>query len=126
MKKNGFTLIELLAVIIILALLMLVTFPSVLNSIKSAKDFTEDKIIVLIENSAKLYIRSNLDKIPGEEKIYCITIAELVGTGNLDEDIINASKNITIDYVVEAKYDIDKNKFLFDISKECEGESFIK
>ena len=126
MKKNGFTLIELLGVIVILALLMLVTFPSVLNSIKSTNDFTEEQIIVLIENSTKLYIRSNSDKISSEEKAYCIPITELVGTGNLDEEIITSSDIITIDYIVEAKYDVDKKEFLFNVSKECEGESLIE
>ena len=123
MKKNGFTLIELLAVIIILALLMLVTFPSVLNNIKTSQDSIEETVIVLIENSAKLYIRLNLDKIPNEEKTYCIPISKLVETGNLDEEIIGASDNITIDYIVEAKY--NNNEFLFSVSKNCEGEELI-
>ena len=126
MKKNGFTLMELLGVIVILALLILVAFPNVINSIKSTNDFTEEKVIVLIENSAKLYMRSNLDKIPDEEKIYCITIEGLIGTGNLDEEIINSSDIITIDHIVEAQYDVDKKEFLFNISEECEGELLIK
>ena len=124
MKKNGFTLIELLAVIIILALLMLVTFPSVLNNIKASKDFTEETIMALIENSAKLYIRLNLDKKPNEEKIYCIPISKLVETGNLDEEIIGASDSITIDHIVEAQY--NNNEFLFSISRYCRGEEIIE
>lgn len=36
-KKNGFTLIELLAVIVILALIMVISTPVVINMIEDAK-----------------------------------------------------------------------------------------
>ena len=36
-KKDGFTLVELLAVIVVLALIMFIVLPNVLNSISSAR-----------------------------------------------------------------------------------------
>ena len=119
MKKNGFTLMELLGVIILLALLMLVVFPNVINSIKSTSDLTEEQVSILIKNAAKLYVTDNLDDYSKDEE-YCFPITDLIGTGGLDEEIINSSNNITTDYYVEAQYDDSKNEFLFNISSECE------
>ena len=120
MKNKGFTLIELLGVIVILAILMIVVFPSVISTIKSNTEKTENQVDMLIKNSAKLYINDNIENyVKSSENTYCIPITELIGTGGLTEEIINASGNITLDYIVEAKYNIAKNKFLFNITEEC-------
>lgn len=121
MKKNGFTLIELLGVIIILALLMIVVFPSVINSIKSTSDSTEEQTEKLIKNAAKLYINDNSNKyIKSEKNTYCIPINDLIESGKLDSQIIETSENITSDYIVEAKYSNTDKDFVYNISSTCD------
>ena len=57
LKKNGFTLIELLAVVVILAIVMVVTIPSVLNSMESARQKQFENAVHSIEE----YVQKNLD-----------------------------------------------------------------
>ncbi len=55
MKKKGFTLVELLAVIIILGVIALITFPIVDNSIKNSKQAALEQTIDSILESARNY-----------------------------------------------------------------------
>lgn len=49
-KKNGFTLVELLAVIVVLAILMIVAFPAVLDVMEDAK---KQNLVIFAEKVAK-------------------------------------------------------------------------
>ena len=57
LNKKGFTLIELLAVIVILAVVMVVTIPSVLNSMASARQKQLENAVHSIEE----YVQKNYD-----------------------------------------------------------------
>ena len=57
LNKKGFTLIELLAVIVILAVVMVVTIPSVLNSMGSARQKQLENAVHSIEE----YVQKNYD-----------------------------------------------------------------
>ena len=61
MKNRGFTLLELLGVIIILALLTTLVFPSVLNAIKKSSDQTDKLSMDLISNATDIYIERGND-----------------------------------------------------------------
>lgn len=57
LNKKGFTLIELLAVIVILAVVMVVTIPSVLNSMGSARQKQLDNV----RSSMEEFLQKNYD-----------------------------------------------------------------
>lgn len=78
MKKNGFTLVELLAVIILLALLMMLVYPKVIDMAEKKQIEIEESKKELINNAVLDYMSSNLNSYPqtiGEE--YCILLETL-------------------------------------------------
>ena len=75
MKNRGFTLLELLGVIVILALLTTLVFPSVLNAIKKSSNQTDKLSMDLISNAADLYIENNandFEKTNGNKSLHFI------------------------------------------------------
>ena len=58
-KKNGFTLVELLAVIVILALVMVLTIPSIINVMSQARRKTFQEYISKVYTSAVSYYESD-------------------------------------------------------------------
>lgn len=115
MKNKGFTLIELLGVIIILALLMIIVFPSIINSVKNSSNKTDDLTKELIYNAANLFIDDHINDFPKMNgSKYSIELSTLVGEGLLtgpiklsgsDLDITN-SKCIQVTYNNGYKYEL--------------------
>lgn len=84
MKNKGFTLIELLGVIIILALLMIIVFPSIVNSVKNSSNKTDDLTKELIYNAADLFIDEHINDFPKMNgSKYSIDLSVLVDEGLL-------------------------------------------
>ena len=115
MKNKGFTLIELLGVIIILALLMIIVFPSIINSVKNSSNQTDDLTKELIYNAADLFIDEHINDFPKtNENKYSIDLKSLVDEGLLtgpiklsgsDQDITN-NKCIQVTYDKGYKYEL--------------------
>ena len=63
-QKQGFTLVELLAVISILAAIILVSVPSIINTIKSNEEKEYKEFETAIKRAAELYIERNRDLYP--------------------------------------------------------------
>ena len=118
MKNKGFTLIELLGVIIILALLMTLAFPSIVNLVKNSSDKTDDLTLDLIYNAADMYISDHSTFFSKTEgKKFSIDLKDLVDEDYLispiklsdsDSDITN-NKCIQVVYNNGYKYEL-KNK----------------
>lgn len=118
MKNSGFTLIELLGVIIILALLMTLVFPSIVNLVKNSSDKTDDLTLNLIYNAADMYISNHSTLFSKTEgKKFSIELKDLVDENYLvspiklsdsDMDITN-SKCVQVVYNNGYKYEL-KNK----------------
>ena len=118
MKNKGFTLIELLGVIIILALLMIIVFPSIVNSVKNSSNKTDDLTKELIYNAADLFIDQHINDFPKtEDNKYIIELKELIDEGLLtgpiklsgsDVDVTN-SKCLQVTYNKEYKYELKDN-----------------
>ena len=75
MKDRGFTLVELIAVIVVLAILIVLVAPSLLDSSRGAREKTYQTKIVNIETAAVLYGQDNYRKIidnanKGEDSAY--------------------------------------------------------
>lgn len=109
MKNRGFTLLELLGVIVILALLTTLVFPSVLNTIKKSSNETDKLSMDLISNATDLYIENHandFEKINGSK--FIIDMNELIEEGFLPESIkLTDVEKIEENYVL-VKYDNDK------------------
>lgn len=83
MKKKGFTLVELLAVIILLGLLTFVVMPSVIGSIKEAKEKSYQQQLSNLKESAIRYVSDHTDIIDEIEKNgkYNISVNDLITNG---------------------------------------------
>lgn len=121
--KRGFTLIELLGVIVLLAVLIIVAFPTIINFIKSSNEEKDELTLNLLYNAAEMHIENNFEKFPKKNgNSYCIDIKELVEEGLLKEpiklsdvDIIN-TKSIQVFYQEKYSYKIlDKDSCIENI-----------
>ena len=135
MKNKGFTLIELLGVIIILALLMILVFPSIINSVKNTSNKTDDLTKKLIYNAADLFIdehKSVYPKVSGNK--YRIGVWELVSEGLLsspiklsdsDEDVTN-TKCVDVTYTTDYEYELIDCKSTIILPSEYQQVEYIE
>lgn len=120
MKKNGFTLIELLGVIIILALLMTLALPKIINSVKSSSTKTDELTKKLIYNATELFI-SDHENLFNEASEFCVSLEELTNGGYLQapvklsdsDDDLTHSKSIKVRYNSESRYELMDNSSCF-------------
>lgn len=113
--RKGFTLIELMAVIVIISLVCLLTFPNIVNQIQKSKDANKDNTEKVVLSSAKKYVNDNIDQYSNNDD-YCISVEELVDNDYLKEDIVNNEDNNLLDWYVKVSYG---NDFEYKITKEC-------
>ena len=113
-KRNGFTLVELMAVIIIISLIALLTFPNIINQIKKTKNSNNKMIEDVVIEQAKKYVNDNKDELLEDE--YCMPISTLIDNDYIKEDIVNIN-DIKDNKVVHITLDnnnsyevLDKNK----------------
>lgn len=113
--KKGFTLIELLGVIIILALLMTLAFPNIINLIKTSSEKNDNLNLELIYNAADMYVNGNKNDFPRVNgNIYCITLTDLVDYGTLNSPIkltgsdidITQTKSVQVNYNNSFTYEL--------------------
>ncbi len=119
--KRGFTLIELLGVMIILALLVIFTFPNIVNFIKSSSEKNDNMNLNLIYNAADLYIKENKNNFPKVNgNSYCITLEDLVDSGNLKTPIVLSDSNDDITSLKSVQV-IYQDKFTYELkdSDKC-------
>ncbi len=101
--KKGFTLIEMLGIITVLAIVLLVTFPVLNNSLKKMKENATNNFTNNLKSSAETYIELNrknfedLDK-PGTEITF--TIQDLYDANLLKGKIENINSNDSIKVIV--------------------------
>ena len=125
-KKNGFTLIELLAVISILALILVITIPIVMNLLNDDKKITEAVNSSLVKASG-IYVTEFTDEIDwyihkNDYKDACIDLSALADKGyvkdknvNIDDIRNEYSVRVTVDPEGAYSYDVIKtSKCVFD------------
>lgn len=113
--KKGFTLIELMAVVVIISLVCLLTFPNIVNQIKKSKDANKDNVEKVIISAAKRYVNDNIDKY-NEEGDYCIAVQDLINNDYLKEDIVKDEENDITDYSVSLML---SDKYVYELKKVC-------
>ena len=133
MNRKGFTLVELLAVIVILALILVIGVPRVINTIEqSDKEAFRISAEHLVKEATDNVVKESIDISMG--KTYTITDGTFVGdsipmTGKLPD---NGTINITSDGIVSIavsddkwcaiKYEDEENVF---VSKDPDCQLFI-
>lgn len=119
-KKNGFTLAELLGVIIIMALLLLLVFPSIINQMKEGNTTISSAVEQLIFNSAGNYIDEHPNNYPlGTNKTYCLTLKQLVDAGEISETLLIDEKGKTLDLNKKVQVTIQNQKKSYNMNDEC-------
>lgn len=101
--KRGFTLIELLAVIVIIALISLIAFPSILNQFSKSRGNMNSASTETLVNAAELYLDSNvnLQKYKTDTN-FCVTLEVLVNNGLLKGPIKNVETGKNMDLKTNA------------------------
>lgn len=126
MKNYGFTLIELLGVIVILALLIIIVFPSIVNSVKGSSKKTDDLTLELIYNATDMHIsnnRGNFKRTNGNT--YCIKLSTLINEGYLKSPIKLSDEDITNNKVVQVTYQDGFNYELSDSTSCKDKEIYV-
>lgn len=121
MKKKGFTLIELIAVIILLAVIALIVYPSVVGFAKNAKEKAYEQQIATFISSAKRYTTEYnevLDSTPVK-----ITIDELIKKGYIkktkDGKIYSPIDNTEMNGCIVIDYSDEYMQYTYSYTQEC-------
>ena len=127
MKKRGFTLVELLAVLVLIAAISLVVFPSIINYINSTKGDISKATKELIISSTKLYVSDNAKTFPQHEGYsYCTTLETLADKNYIDKPFVDSSTGkeldlsntyVKVSYVYD--YDLGTTKYTYDVVDTC-------
>ena len=117
LKTLGFTLVELLAVIVILGVLALITFPIIDGTIKNSKEKALESTIKSIEDAAYNYsVKNDI----GYQLYYKkITLEELSTAGLLEKEIIDPVTNNKMNGCVLYKWDEVYKQYEFKYDEEC-------
>ena len=122
-NRKGFTMIELLATITILAILMIVTIPSVFFLINKSKEESRKSSRDTLTMATKSYTEANKDKLPksiGDSRI--IKANELKDSNYLKEEIKDADKNSCMKNSFVKIYKYDKDKYTYVTYLYCGDE----
>lgn len=118
-KKNGFTLVELLAVIVVLALIMVIAIPSVLDAMNSAR---RNSFVLMVEKVVKdattSYVTDSQSTIPGAGTyIYDIkNDFNYTSSGNYTGYVLVDATNVDEPHYVVYLYDANYMILGFDVT----------
>ena len=118
--KKGFTLAELIGVVIILALISLLAFPPILNSIRKTKGELSDASKEILYNATSLYVSENLNDFPKTNgNTFCVTLNTLVTNEYLPTKVYDATtgEEISLDSKVEVK--VENDSYTYNMNNEC-------
>ena len=124
MKNRGFTLLELLGVIVILALLTTLVFPSVLNVIKKSSNRTDKISMDLINNAADIYIENHANSFKKRNgSKFIIDMKELIEDGNLPSNLKISDIEDIEEKCVQVTY--INNKYSYELKDKGTCEMFL-
>lgn len=112
MRKNGFTLIEIIGVLVVLAMIILLTLPNLMETLRRAEEKTYDDFLKTIELISENYISDNEELLdltdPGDSLV--IKVKDLIDSGLINSKIINpkTEKVINEDDFITVTVETDK------------------
>ena len=122
MKNQGFTLIELLAVIILLAIIAAITFPTVQGAINDSRENAYEEQVETIEYAAERWSTDNHDELPTTDgaSIYrSINFLQEEGYLSNDKEIEDPRDNTKMNGCVKITYDESYNQYAYQYGKAC-------
>lgn len=119
MRKKGFTLVELLAVIIILGVIALITFPIIDGSIKKSKEESLKRTIDAIKQASYEYSVDNDIGYPGMDAPSSLALEDLKSAGFIEKDLINPVTDEKMNGCIWYYYDEDSKQYSFQYDEEC-------
>ena len=108
-NKKAFTLVELLAVIVLLGILMLLTFPKILEMTNSQSARVSNAKMTLMKTAAKSYVADHKNQYPSKEgNTYCISLESLENGNYLafEDDELDLNYVIKVSYFSEKEYEL--------------------
>ena len=125
MKNNkGFTLVELLAVITIIGLIMIVSFPNFSKMASSASDVFSNSSQRVIKSAASMYVNNNLGEVNDaishsqeQPKHYKIPVKKLIVYEYLDESLLSKEERTNVSNLSYVKVTKSGNDFSYEIIK---------
>ena len=123
MKKKGFTLAELLGVLVIIALLLLLIIPGIINRLSKSGDEAKKAGGNIIYNAVDQYIKEHPEEYPpGKSGRYFVTIRSLIEDGKLAEPVIDVvtGEDVSDMSVMVTIYSSGNTDHEFKKGDECE------
>ena len=95
MKKNAFTLVELIAVIVLLCIIALISFPALTNVIKGGEEKNKEEALNTIYMAAENYLMANYEDyiINNTGDTAYIYITDLMNNNYLNTDTVNPNND---------------------------------
>ena len=116
MKNKGFTLVELLAIVILLGIILVLTYPNIVELFERKNEEIDDAKLSAIYAAANQYIENNINEYPKEVgQTYCFNIKDLDS-----ENLIPLEVENYIDKAIQVK--IGKSSNYNKIVNECSND----
>ena len=126
--KKGFTLVELLAVLTVLGIIALISFPIVTNQINNSKEKSYKNQVKTIINAANRWALANDDLLPYEDTGYdsiTVYLNTLQSNGYLQSGtVIDPRTEDVMSGCVEITYDIEYNQHNYKYIKDCDVANY--
>ncbi len=120
-NNHAFTLVEMLAVIVILGILMIISFPKIIEMVNREQDKIDEAQLELIYSATKSYLFDHSNQYPAREgNSYCIDLHELE-TGDylaIEADEFDFSKRVKVSYFSDDEYQLNYVE-----SSSCSGNN---
>ena len=119
MNKKGFTLVEILAVIIILAVLGIITYPIIKTNLDNTKKQAYETTVHTLEEAAKKFGVTNFLDNSGKKST--ITLKQLIDGGYIEEKVlVNPINNKKMGGCIFYKWIQDKKQYEYKYNEECD------
>ncbi len=109
MKKNGFTLIELIASITLLAIIALIAFPVILNSLTSGQAKVDEGVKKVVESAAEKYANDN-------DRFTDVSVCFLAQHGYISPSFFEKNKKILEHAMINISDNGTKYNYTFDLN----------
>ena len=118
LKKNAFTLIELLGVLLLLAIIALITFPIIDNTLTNSRNEAYERQKDNIIEAARLYVTENGNYNTSQKQL---SLQTLIDAGFLkDGDILDPrDSSKTMPGCILYNWSNSKNQYIYEYSEEC-------
>ena len=126
--KKGFTLIEIIAIIILLSVIALITYPIINNLISDSREELYNKQISELERLSNTWVTKNINKLKIEDGYtYNLSFEELHEQGFVsDEQVKNPKTGKNLEGCIKVVYNSSNNGYNVNYDSTCTTMGEIK